>query len=568
MSESVQEIDYLNSVFESSLNESSPRAEQPHTIKTLLFPHQLACLHQMIIRVTNSSFKWNNQTVYSKIGILGDQHNSGKTLTALAFLAYNNQNRLNPNTSELNLHSNSFFFSIKSYQEQHRITAPKPINVILVPNHLVYQWKHTIQSQTTLNVFTIDTKSNLSGIHDIPDNSIFLVNSRLFKNFRAFSATQNLCYNFFFIDEATFIYLSSNEPSIEAGYIWLITSDWIPLLVKQLFNFGSQLNNQQTITINPEFKDILEIYKMSYQIYGVNSLYIKNYIPFHHDARFSMVIRCSNEFIQKSVIQRPNICESIVCRPSFNSNSLASFFNLQGNIDKLGELLPYIYQDLNIQIYSPNQILEQEFNGDTTLYSSRINDDCSICLDSPRQKILTPCCRRIYCATCIFKNYLQKYNCPTCRAELNICNIKVIEQNLLSINCSLKYRDDSIVKYLEDNSGSTTIVYSTHQNIYYNIKDQLNARGLTSECLEYSASSNIKKIRNFQDKIYKILFISDIILLNLYGLNFGFVDCLIFVNKIPYLDLKNILYNSANKGNMCKNPQNSLKIIDIRNILE
>jgi hypothetical protein len=565
MSEYVQQVNYLNSIFERSLNRESPLAPQPHMIKTNLFPHQRACLHEMISRVKKSTIIWNNQIVHSKISILGDQNNSGKSLTALAFLAQDNETPINPNTSELDSNSNSYFFSIQPYQVQEE---PKiPVNIILVPNHLVYQWKKMIQFHTSLNVFTIDSKSNLSGISDIPLNSIFLVNSRLLKLFKNFSNAKNLTYKYVFIDEATYIYLSANDPIIQAGYIWLITSHWIPLLVKKLFNINLQLTNQE-IELNQELRENLEIYKMSYQIYGIISTYIRNYIPFYHDARFSMIIKCSSDFINHSFVKRPEIHETIMCRPSFNINTLISFFNFQGNIDKLEQFLPYIYQDLNIQSFTHNEILTQEFAGDEHQCLARLNDDCSICLESPNNKILTPCCRRIYCALCIFKNYFQRLKCPTCRSELNICNFKIIEQGLPQVNNALKYRDESLVKYLKDNSENRIIVYSTHQNIYYNIKDKLDKCRLTSESLEYSASSNIKKIKNFQDKEYKILFISDILLLNLYGLNFGFVDCVIMVNKIPFFDLKNILLNSVRKGHTSTNPPKAVKIVEFHNIIE
>jgi len=567
MSEYVQQqVGYLNSIFEKSLDENSPQAKQPNLIKTQLFPHQKACLYEMISRVKKPKFVWNNQTVFSKIGILGDQHNSGKTLTALAFLAHDIEAPIIPQTNELHGNSNAYFFSIQSYQENIELNRSMPINVILAPSHLIYQWKITIETHTNLNVFTIDTKTNLSGIKEIPHNSIFLVNSRLFKYFNTFSIGRNLHYKYFIIDEATFIYLSVNDPHIDAGYIWLITAEWIPLMVKQLININLQQLISTESSVNTEFMEILENYKISYQIYEINNTYIKNYIPFHHDGRYSMIIRSANRFINQSLPKRPEIIKTIHCRPHFNIHSLFSFFSLQGNIDKLSSFLPYIYHDLNIQSYTHNEILEYEFFGNMNLYLSRFNDDCSICLENPRQKILTPCCRRIYCATCIFKNYFQKLKCPTCRSELNICNIKVIDPDFSSLNNSLKYRDDSLLNYLQDNSGNRTIVYSAHQNIYYNIKEKLDQSGINSECLEYSASSNLKKIKNFQDKKYTVLFISDVLLLNLYGLNFGFIDCLIFINNIPYFDLKNILLNSAGKGHTLQTSSKPLQIVEMRNI--
>lgn len=575
MSEFVkQQVDFLNVVFDKSLNECSPQASQPSQIKLPLFPHQRACLHEMVSRVQTPSFIWGNQSVFSKIGILGDKNNSGKTLTALSFLAQDQENPINIATQQLNPSSNPFFFSIESYQgnlnsQNEQIIV---VNVIIVPPQIFYQWKKTIENYTTLKVFTVDTKSNLSGIQQIPHNSIFLVNSRLFKNFNLFSKNKNLQYKYFFIDEASYIFLSSNDPLIEAGYIWLITSDWFPLISKNPIGNVSQILESSDSSLHPEFIEFIEKLKTSYQVHGINSAYIKNYMPFYHDARYAMIIRSTNKFIETFLPRRPEFQELITCRPSFNRSSINSFFNLQGNMDKIADFVPYICYDLNIMKFSAEEIIQQDFSGNCDLFMARIQDDCSICLDTPKQKVLTPCCHRVYCASCLLKNCFSRSKCPTCRTSFDISAIKIIKSNDFLIQKELKNKNETLLKYLCDFSGNRTIVYSIHQNLYYNIKDKLDSVGLRSDILECSVSTNQKKLKDFQDKKYNILFISDVLLLQLHGIECGFVDCIILANEILYSDLRNILLNPARKGYGCKHIQSEcstpLKIVNLQNILE
>ena len=71
-----------------SLNESSPRAEQPVRIKTALKPHQLAML-KACEDFENKNMNASYDELTYKIGLIGDKVGAGKSLMALSIIANN-----------------------------------------------------------------------------------------------------------------------------------------------------------------------------------------------------------------------------------------------------------------------------------------------------------------------------------------------------------------------------------------------------------------------------------------------------------------------------------------------
>jgi SNF2 family DNA or RNA helicase len=78
----------LNNVYNNTLIPSKTLA-QASVIKTQLFPHQSTLVNGMHIyrdKMTRG-FLLGNQAINGKIGIVGDQAGTGKTLSILAYLA-------------------------------------------------------------------------------------------------------------------------------------------------------------------------------------------------------------------------------------------------------------------------------------------------------------------------------------------------------------------------------------------------------------------------------------------------------------------------------------------------
>jgi hypothetical protein len=90
MSETVPEyITLMNNIYANSLDENSARLPTPPQIKVPLRDHQQALLAAMVEREQQmmNGISLDESTFYSRVGVLGDQVGSGKTLVTLAHIA-------------------------------------------------------------------------------------------------------------------------------------------------------------------------------------------------------------------------------------------------------------------------------------------------------------------------------------------------------------------------------------------------------------------------------------------------------------------------------------------------
>ena len=68
------------------LNESSPRSDQPSSIKIPMKVHQLASLNYINKLETEENFIVDNKKIESTIGVIADKVGSGKSLIVLSVI--------------------------------------------------------------------------------------------------------------------------------------------------------------------------------------------------------------------------------------------------------------------------------------------------------------------------------------------------------------------------------------------------------------------------------------------------------------------------------------------------
>jgi hypothetical protein len=538
----------LNNVYSSTLipGKFSPQAS---IIKTKLYPHQATLVSGMHVyrdKMTRG-FLIGNQAINGKIGIVGDIAGSGKTLSILAYLA--SQIASFPRmTCELSSNSTKYFFSHDLYN----LSDTSSSNLIIVPHSLFNQWKQEIAQHTTMNYVAIETRRLLKGgelVQNIINSSFVLTTNKCYKYVQEYADQHGIQWNNIIIDEASSIYLNSSDPKLKFQFLWLITNNWIPLIFKNPSIVKSSLYHlKDRVSLNNELEKWLsDNINIHYEGQLTSSAYLKDYLPFYHNNRGSIVLRNSTDTVKNAICLPDIINEQLNCKPNISFNSLISYYlarNMEPNITSSN--IPGLFQALGIEFKDINAYIEKQPQQKHALIKRKHEEgECIICLENFEYPTTVSCCYNFYCAKCLLKNMLINQKCPTCRETLTTQTVSCV-QSLTPIEKLLgKNKIETCLDILQKNKSGRFIIYSSFDNIYYQLFEEIDKLGLKAERIESNLFLLLKAIKNFQEGKTNILFISNVDLIR--GISLSMTSHLIFFHELPVYELRQILIHSSQR---------------------
>lgn len=499
----------------------------PH-IRTELYPHQTHTVQSMKAhkkRMLNG-FIHENQKIRGKIGIIADEAGSGKTLSVLAYLSL--RDRIQPTLGELDPNSNRFFSS-------HQIPTKQDVsavNVIIVPQYLLFQWeqeiaKHTKPSFRTFPISSRRILRNHSSPHLICAADCIITTNRMWREVYDYCRGHGIAWRNLFIDEATSIYISPNDGVPTFEFLWLITSDWLSL---QFRNMHVDLK-----TIEPGATGL-------YHCNTESSAFYRQIIPWTHPARFLFVLRngCTYPY-------PPLERSEIVCRQQYTLLNLPPSV-LGTNYDGLThDKMPDLFNALGLRRHSVAE-LKQKF-GKSELIDTKLADDCSICLEQPQNTVVLPCCMNLFCGACILRQLIMSGQCPMCRNPLTLSHIYPLRSESDSSQNEIIYRtkQETCLEYIRQYSDSSNsfIVYTHYENIYYQLQPALQQQGIVCDTLEYNTNKMSRIVSAFHKGAIKVLFISDINAIR--GLTLSRATHLLLFSAIPSYESEQILLHSLQR---------------------
>jgi SNF2 family DNA or RNA helicase len=543
----------LNNIYNNSIGNKVNHNRvyvQSNVIKTELYNHQKALINAMHVhrdRMTRG-FIYNNQAINGKLGIIGDEAGTGKTLSVLGYIAslVNTCPRI---TSELVDNSNKYFFSHELYEVNDASSA----NLIVVPHYLFNQWKQEILMHTTMKYVAIETKRVLKGddIADLIVSSQFvLTTSKCYKNLEEYVQGYGIKWNNIFIDEATSVYISPNVPRLRFQFLWLISNNWMPLLFKFPALVKKDLYSLSgNMTINNELKEWLIEPPATTMYDGViaSSAFLKEYLPYNHNARHFILLRNTKHALNASIVIPGTNISVLKCKPSATIQGLVSYFKSR-NLDPIipENKIKHIFQALSIKIVDVDEYLLSQLIHKHSLIKKKIEEgECMICLEKASNLCITNCCHNIYCGKCLLQNAIINHKCPTCRDPLNSHSLVCIDKLLPEDRLLSRTKLEVCLDILRNNRSGKFILYSTFDNIYYQVYNEINKLGFKVERLENNLFTLLKTIKNFNEGKTQVLCVSNVELLR--GITLTGVSHLIFYHELPVYELKQVLIHSAQR---------------------
>jgi hypothetical protein len=548
----------LNNVYQNTfIDDDTSSFHKSSLIMSELYPHQKTMIQGMMrYRETMTrGVLIDQRAINGKLGIIGDPHGSGKTLSVLSYIAATLAVPYLPMTNELSDYSTRYFFS----HDMRHISDKNVSNLIIVPHSLFNQWKEEIKIHTMMTYVPIETKRMIKEnetLAKITASAFVLTTNKCYRYVQEYANRNGIQWNNVFIDEAASIYFHPADPALSFQFLWLMTSQWPSLLFKNPTIHSLQLYAlKEHVNLHEELGAwLLDPTHEHYDYPLISSAYLKEYIPFQHPQRGLLVLRNSTTFLRESMKLYPMNDQTISCKPNITIQSITSYFLSRNPPITFGSShIPYLFQALGVDFMSYDQYVDQQPTAKKTLIQHKLKEkECLICFDPCEYTTIVNCCYNTYCGKCILKNMIMNPpKCPTCRETVLIPNMTCIETLTQEDRMLSKSKMEVCLDLFRKNRDGQFIIYSSFENIYFQMFEEMDRMGIKAERIEDNLFSLIKVLRNFKEGTTQVIFLSDVKLIR--GLSFSSISHLIFYHELPSSELKEVLIHSAQRLNR-KNP--------------
>jgi len=623
MSSVKEYIRHLHTVYKNGLTDEDPIAEPaPNSIKISLHLHQKIVLNKMetLEHELTTGMKLKNQMMFSNYGILGDSVGAGKSLMVLSHISrLKTINKINENNSILPQSSSNLFSIVK--KEYNDISEAG--SLLIVPHTLFRQWSDYITKQTNLNHFCIARSTQIDS-DDFYANlfaaDVVLVSNTIAKSFMPKLVKGGVKWKRVFIDEADTIYIPSTYSIPPARFYWFITASWVNLIYMQhslyidrsyidqhVFNVGTSYPHLQA-HFNSRITKNSYYYMESFHVRSHS--FMKEIISSNHVNRSNIVITCSKELIEKSISLPPLHKHIIWCRSSLTHQIVRDAVSPEvqqmlhagdtaGALESLGvkgqdskTLIEAVTLNLKKELvrlektysfkesmeYSTLQAKEialksltekitktkDSIKGIEERVANYATEVCPICYDEPSEHLITPCCSRAFCTSCLLMSISKNPECPLCRTLIHPsrCTKLILSGAVNTIQTKekdeLPKKNEALLKILTENPDGRFLVFSRYDNPFESIEKSVEDLGITTRHLKGSKDTISSTLRSFDSGAVRCL------LLNSQfagaGLNIISATHVILLHAMTHEEEKQILGRSYRLGR--KGPLTFIKLLN------
>jgi hypothetical protein len=573
----LKSIQCINDAYIYSLKSEENTVQQPPEIKVPLRTHQKAILFEMERREQELSrgMDTSGARIFSQFAFLGDNVGVGKSLMILGHIA---RLKTLPPISNLPLLERNSTSKMYSLQDQYLERGFTEIGCLIVVPHTLYrQWQEYMKNQTTLKWLGIQTKRVLDSdgfLAKLRDADVTLVSNTLYGTLQNMVKEQRYLWKRVFYDEADTLHLPSTRPVPETRFSWLVSASWQNLLFpnQSIYVTTHMLNdvlNNPVHNIQPEVKELVRTAMphgpYTYlRYYMVSNTFFREFVHTNNPFRGRLVLRCSEEFVKKSIQLPPIVIQNILCRQSIlqqvvsqaipqSVRNLLHAGDIQGALSELGvkeedskslitavtenrlkelDRLKKTYDFKASLEYATPQAkenalkslkekmtsLEEQMKQMKERIENYKDEMCPICFDEPQQPTLTPCCSRIFCAGCILTSLTRQTSCPLCRAAISASGLRglatqakneIINPEKPNEPQALK-KTEQLLQLLKEKPNGKFLVFSRYDNPFLQLTTEIEGLNITVKQVKGNKDVIASTLNSFEQGKTRVLLLNSI----------------------------------------------------------
>lgn len=576
-------LEMFQQTFSNALTSSSPRSVQPPHIITQLKDHQLAAIGEMRTKElafqTGYTIPNTKEIVFSKYAILGDRAGVGKTQMILGHIS---QMATLPLTQVQNSYSNlspmstsSFFTICPGIPTEHVFDS-----LIVVPHTLYTQWQDIIIHTTKLKVHFIKSKRDLGKnlVESLSSSHMTLITNTLLPDFMKSLTVKNPRWRRIFYDEPDTLHIKPSCPVPQANMTWFVSSSYINMLLTNYYvhsNSIRQLPTRFVDSLAPEIKEMLQRYTEGHPnvtfFKVVSYAFFKDIIESKHPLRGHLVIRSTDAFLNASIQLPPLIETTVLCRTPRQQliveraippevESMLHAGDIHSAIESLGiplhtpltlveavtefrkkEIETLKKQETSLELQQKLHHLEVQLQGIKERLEQTSKDVCAICYDSPNSALITPCCSKQFCASCILTWFLKTPACPLCRTGIHPNELKALGETTV-LPSVLPKKTEALLKILKNAPLGKFLVFSRFDNPLVYLERSLNS----CQTLQGNKDTIAKQLLDFKEGRISVLLLNSRI--SSAGLDLLCASHVILLHRIPSEEEKQILGRAYRLG--------------------
>ena len=553
-------------------------ASAPDTIRIPLHAHQAAVLHRMEehertllhgLDCSGSSFP--SSVLYSNYGILGDSVGAGKSLMVLGHIARLSQLPPLKGRTELMHGHTKYTFSLtqKEFQD-----CSEGGSLIVVPHTLFRQWAGYIKDQTRLRAVLLDKTAAFASptfTQDILAADVVLISNTMYKYLYECVFRNSIKWKRVFIDEADSILISGSNALPPARFTWFITASWMNLLFLHMYcSMSSGLYHSLIAPPDSPYHclaaQIKGLFNLSaaitygYTQFGVHSRnFFNRYIDSANPSRGRLVVRCNPTFIEESIHLPPLYKRVIRCKQPATQKIVSSFVSgevaellhagdISGALVKLGvesktkvTLVEALTASMNKELarlestytfksgldYSTPAAKEaalealrakiKQAKESIRAVEERVagaDEMCPICYDDLERPLMTPCCSRSFCPSCILRCLTKQPSCPMCREALKASALvqvisademnRIVPAGLAGAapaapeSESFPKKHTALLQLLSETPSGRFLIFSRYDNPFAEIETRVAELGLRVKQLKGTKDMIASSLRAFE----------------------------------------------------------------------
>ena len=490
-----------------NLDDSYKKMEEIEGLKINLFPHQKTLLYRcMQLELFKKILIKNDEDSYinTNIGLICDKVGSGKSLVVLSLILKNKI--LDIEKRDIVISSSgqsglpSYLKVICNRKEQLKT------NIIIVPPTIIIQWEEYIEKYTNLTYYSIKVEKDINkyqgNIKFFENYDIILISSKRYNSFVSIinyeeSKNKKIYFSRIIMDEVDTLNIP-NCKELNGNFYWFITATYQNVIKYYMIKNNGFIKDTfvSLYTVQKKYKNPLLL--KNDNEYIENSIKLPNYKLKILRSKNTPIINILHNIVSKEVINCLNAndidsaIEKIYCNVTDENNMINIVCqdltkNKNNIVIKLNSLELMEYKSDKIKNYKRDILkkkLEEVENKINLIYDRLKNNNiCPICIEEPKNKVITNCCKNIFCLECIL-NYLnfKKINeCALCRSkEINPKDLTVIKKDLLISQITkkennieeLKDKYEHLRDIIEENEGKKILFYTeyTSDNLFSKIE--------------------------------------------------------------------------------------------------